>query len=92
MFGPRYIIPKPFDPRLLEQLPPAVARAAMDSGVATRPIEDLDAYTERLAQYQWRTGLLMKPVYDAARRDPRRIAFAEGEEEVVLRAVQIMLR
>jgi malate dehydrogenase (oxaloacetate-decarboxylating)(NADP+) len=90
-FGPQYIIPKPFDPRLMEKLPPAVAKAAMDSGVATRPIDDLDAYAERLAQYQWRTGLLMKPVYDAARRDPRRIALAEGEEEVVLRAVQVML-
>ncbi len=90
-FGPQYLIPKPFDPRLLVQLAPAVAQAAMDSGVATRPIEDMDAYREGLEQFLWRTGILMKPIYDAARRDVKRIAFAEGEEEVILRAVQIIL-
>jgi len=90
-FGPDYLIPQPFDPRLLMQLAPATAQAAMDSGVATRPIEDMDAYRERLNQYVFRTGLLMKPVFDAARRDPRRVVFAEGEEETVLRAVQTIV-
>ena len=90
-FGPDYLIPQPFDPRLLTQLAPAVAQAAMDSGVATRPIEDIDAYRERLNQYVFRTGLLMKPVFDAARKDPKRVVFAEGEEETVLRAVQTLV-
>jgi len=90
-FGPDYLIPQPFDPRLLTQLAPAVAQAAMDSGVATRPIENMDAYRERLNQYVFRTGLLMKPVFDAARKDPRRVVFAEGEEETVLRAVQTIV-
>ncbi len=89
-FGPGYLIPKPFDPRLLPQLAPAVAQAAMDSGVATRPIEDLPAYREKLEQFIWRTGLLMKPIYDAARRDPKTVCFSEGEEEVILRAVQVI--
>ena len=87
-FGPDYLIPQPFDPRLLTQLAPAVAKAAMDSGAASRPIDDLEAYRERLEQYVFRTGLLMKPVFEAAKRDPRRVVFAEGEEETVLRAVQ----
>ena len=87
-FGRDYLIPKPFDPRLLVHLAPATAKAAMDSGVATRPIDDLDAYREKLEQFLWRTGLVMKPVFDAAKSDPKRIAFAEGETEVVLRAVQ----
>ena len=86
-FGPDYLIPQPFDPRLLVHLAPAVARAAMDSGVATREI-DLDQYREKLSQYVFRTGLLMKPLFDAARRAPKRVVFAEGEEETVLRAVQ----
>ena len=90
-FGPEYLIPQPFDPRLLMQLAPAVAQAAMDSGVAARPIEDMDAYREKLAQYVFRTGLLMKPVFDAARKDPKRVVFAEGEEETVLRAVQTVV-
>jgi malate dehydrogenase (oxaloacetate-decarboxylating)(NADP+) len=90
-FGPDYLIPQPFDPRLLVQLAPAVAKAAMDSGVAVRPIDDLDAYRERLNQYVFRTGLLMKPVFDAARKDPKRVVFAEGEEETVLRAVQTIV-
>ncbi len=89
-FGPDYLIPQPFDPRLLVHLAPAVARAAMASGIATRTI-DLDAYREKLSQYVFRTGLLMKPVFDAARRDPRRVVFAEGEEETVLRAVQTIV-
>ena len=87
-FGPDYIIPKPFDPRLLVQLAPAVAQAAMDSGVATRPIENMAAYRATLDAFVFRTGLLMKPVFDAAKRNPMRVVYAEGEEPVVLRAVQ----
>ncbi len=87
-FGRDYLIPKPFDPRLLVHLAPATAKAAMDSGVATRPIDDLEAYREKLAQFLWRTGLVMKPIFDAAKSNPRRVVYAEGEAEVVLRAVQ----
>jgi malate dehydrogenase (oxaloacetate-decarboxylating)(NADP+) len=87
-FGPDYIIPKPFDPRLLVHVAPAVARAAMDSGVATRPIRDMVAYREHLEQFVYRTGLLMKPVFDAARVDPKRVVYADGEEPIVLRGVQ----
>jgi malate dehydrogenase (oxaloacetate-decarboxylating)(NADP+) len=90
-FGRDYLIPQPFDPRLLVQLAPEVAKAAMDSGVATRPIADLDAYREKLSQFVFRTGLVMKPVFDRARRDLKRVAYAEGEEEVVLRAAQIVV-
>ncbi|HEX6093990.1 MAG TPA: malic enzyme-like NAD(P)-binding protein, partial [Dongiaceae bacterium] len=87
-FGPDYIIPKPFDPRLLVQVAPAVAQAAMDSGIATRPIADMDAYREKLEQFVYRTGLLMKPVFDAARAHPKRVVYADGEEPIVLRAVR----
>ena len=87
-FGPEYLIPRPFDRRLLVMLAPAVAQAAMDSGVATRPITDMDAYKEKLGQFIYRTGLIMKPVYDRAKADPKRVVYAEGEEETVLRAVQ----
>jgi len=87
-FGPEYLIPRPFDPRLIVQIAPAVAKAAMDSGVATRPIADLEAYRDRLSQFVFRSGLLMKPIFDAARTDPRRLVFAEGEDERVLRAAQ----
>jgi malate dehydrogenase (oxaloacetate-decarboxylating)(NADP+) len=90
-FGPDYIIPQPFDPRLVVQLAPAVAKAAMDSGIATRPIEDLEAYREKLSQFVFRTGLLMKPVFDRARADLKRVVYAEGEEETVLRAVQTVV-
>jgi malate dehydrogenase (oxaloacetate-decarboxylating)(NADP+) len=90
-FGPEYLIPQPFDPRLLVQLPPAVARAAMESGVAERPIEDLDAYRDRLSHTVFRTGLTMKPVFDRAKAEPQRVAFAEGEEEVILRSVQTVV-
>jgi malate dehydrogenase (oxaloacetate-decarboxylating)(NADP+) len=90
-FGPEYLIPKPFDPRLLVHLAPATAKAAMDSGVATRPIEDLGAYREKLTQFLWRTGLVMKPIFDTAKSDPKRVIFAEGEAEVVLRAVQTVV-
>ncbi len=90
-FGPDYLIPKPFDPRLILQLAPAVAKAAMDSGVATRPIEDFAAYRQRLSQFVFRSGLAMKPVFDHARSDPKRLVYAEGEDERVLRAVQQVL-
>ncbi|MEZ0471477.1 NADP-dependent malic enzyme [Luteimonas salinilitoris] len=90
-FGPDYIIPRPFDQRLLTMLAPAVAQAAMDSGIALRPIADLDAYRERLGQFLYRTGLVMKPVYDRARSDRQRVVYAEGEEEQVLRAVQTVV-
>ena len=87
-FGPDYLIPQPFDPRLLVSLTPAVAQAAMDSGVATRPIADMPAYCERLTQFVFRTGLLMKPIFDRAKADRKRVVYAEGEEDTILRAVQ----
>jgi malate dehydrogenase (oxaloacetate-decarboxylating)(NADP+) len=90
-FGPQYLIPKPFDPRLLVFLASATAEAAMASGAATRPIDDLDAYREKLTQFLWRSRLLMTPVYEAARREPKRVAYAEGEEEIVLRAAQTVV-
>jgi malate dehydrogenase (oxaloacetate-decarboxylating)(NADP+) len=90
-FGAEYLIPRPFDPRLLVMLAPAVAQAAMDSGVAARPIEDMDAYREKLGQFIYRTSLLMKPVYERARADLKRVVYAEGEEETVLRAVQTVI-
>ena len=90
-FGPEYIIPKPFDPRLILEVPPAVAKAAMDSGVATRPIKDFDAYRENLARFIFRSGLVMKPLFEKAKKNPQRVVFAEGEDERVLRAVQIIV-
>lgn len=87
-FGPDYLIPKPFDPRLIVQIAPAVARAAMDSGVATRPIEDMDAYREKLSEFVYKTNLFMKPIFSQARKDPKRIVLAEGEEARVLHATQ----
>ncbi|MFC3650150.1 NADP-dependent malic enzyme [Dyella humi] len=90
-FGPEYLIPRPFDPRLLVMLAPSVAQAAMDSGIATRPIEDMDAYIEKLSQFIYRTSLVMKPVYERARSDRKRVVYAEGEEETVLRAVQTVV-
>ncbi|NSL55556.1 NADP-dependent malic enzyme [Uliginosibacterium aquaticum] len=90
-FGREYIIPRPFDPRLIVRIAPAVAKAAMDSGVATRPIEDWDAYRQQLNNFVWHSGLVMKPVFSAAKREPRRIIFAEGESERVLRAVQTVV-
>jgi malate dehydrogenase (oxaloacetate-decarboxylating)(NADP+) len=89
-FGPDYLIPRPFDPRLITEIAPAVALAAMDSGVAARPIADLDAYRLRLAQFVYHSGIVMKPVFAAAKKAPKRIIYAEGEEERVLRAVQIV--
>jgi len=93
-FGPNYLIPKPFDPRLIVTIAPAVAQAAMDSGVATRPIEDMDAYRQHLQQFVYHSGATMKPIFQLARAaEPakKRIVFAEGEEERILRAVQIMV-
>jgi len=91
-FGPEYLIPKPFDPRLIVKIAPAVAKAAMDSGVATRPIADFDAYRAQLEQFVYHSGGFMKPIFTAARRAARnRIVFAEGEEERVLRAVQVII-
>jgi malate dehydrogenase (oxaloacetate-decarboxylating)(NADP+) len=90
-FGPDYLIPKPFDPRLIVQIAPAVAKAAMDSGVATRPIADFDAYRGRLMSFVWHSGLLMKPIFAAAKQAPRRIVYAEGEDERVLRAVKVVV-
>ncbi|MEO3433663.1 NADP-dependent malic enzyme [Inquilinus sp. CAU 1745] len=90
-FGADYLIPKPFDPRLIVEIAPAVARAAMESGVATRPIEDFQAYRQKLEQFVFRSGLVMRPVFSGAKEDPKRIVYAEGEEERVLRAVQIAL-
>jgi malate dehydrogenase (oxaloacetate-decarboxylating)(NADP+) len=87
-FGPEYLIPKPFDPRLIIKVAPAVARAAMDSGVATRPIADMEAYAQQLNDFVYSTGLLMRPVFAAAKKTPARVVFCEGEDERVLRAVQ----
>lgn len=87
-FGPEYIIPKPFDPRLIVKIAPAVAKAAMDSGVATRPIADFDAYIEKLNQFVYKTNLFMKPIFSQAKKEKKRIVLAEGEEERVLHATQ----
>jgi malate dehydrogenase (oxaloacetate-decarboxylating)(NADP+) len=91
VFGPEYLIPRPFDPRLISRIAPAVAKAAMESGVATRPIADLEAYRERLNQFVYQSGLIMKPVFAAAKRAPRRVVYADGEEERVLRAAQVVI-
>jgi malate dehydrogenase (oxaloacetate-decarboxylating)(NADP+) len=88
-FGPEYIIPRPFDPRLIAQIAPAVARAAMDSGVATRPIADFDAYRERLNLFVYQSGHIMRSVFAAAKKAPKRVVYAEGEEERFLRAAQV---
>jgi len=90
-FGAEYLIPKPFDPRLIVMIAPAVAKAAMESGVATRPIDDFGAYKDRLIQFVYHSGLLMKPIFTAAKNDPKRIVFPEGEDERVLRAVQVVV-
>ncbi|MDC7704176.1 NADP-dependent malic enzyme [Vogesella indigofera] len=95
-FGPQYLIPKPFDPRLIVRIAPAVAKAAMDSGVATRPVANLDAYTEQLQQFVYHSGSFMKPLFAAAKKQVReggktRIVFTEGEDERVLRAVQVIV-
>ncbi len=91
VFGPDYIIPKPFDPRLILQVAPAVAKAAMESGVARRPIADFDAYARDLERFVFRSGQLMRPVFEAARQTLKRVVYAEGEDERVLRAVQTVI-
>jgi malate dehydrogenase (oxaloacetate-decarboxylating)(NADP+) len=90
-FGADYLIPKPFDPRLIVTVATAVAKAAMDSGVATRPIDDFEAYKQKLTQFVYHSGLLMKPIFTAAKKEPKRIVYAEGEDERVLRAVQVVV-
>ncbi len=87
-FGPEYLIPKPFDPRLIVKIAPAVAKAAMDSGVATRPIKDFDAYIEKLTQFVYKTNLFMKPVFAQAKQNKKRVLLTDGEESRVLHAVQ----
>jgi malate dehydrogenase (oxaloacetate-decarboxylating)(NADP+) len=87
-FGPDYLIPRAFDPRLITNLAPAVAKAAMDSGVASRPIKDFDAYRDQLTRFVYQSGTPMEPVFAAAKRAPKRVAYAEGEDERVLRAAQ----
>jgi malate dehydrogenase (oxaloacetate-decarboxylating)(NADP+) len=89
-FGSEYLIPKPFDHRLIVKIAPAVARAAMDSGVATRPIRNWDAYIQGLNEFVYHSGMIMKPVFSQAKLAPKRIVFAEGEDERVLRAVQVI--
>ena len=91
-FGPEYLIPKPFDPRLMMKIAPAVARAAADSGVALRPVRDFDAYREKLQSFVYASGTIMKPIFTLAKRAAqKRVAYAEGEEERVLRAVQVVV-
>ena len=89
-FGPEYLIPKPFDPRLIVKIAPAVARAGMDSGVATRPVRDWEAYVQGLNEFVYHSGMIMRPVFSRAKAAPRRIVFAEGADERVLRAVQVV--
>ena len=90
-FGPEYIIPKPFDPRLIVKIAPAVAKAAMDSGVATRPIADFDAYIDKLSEFVYKTNLFMKPIFSLARKAPKRVVLTEGEEARVLHATQELI-
>ena len=91
-FGPDYLIPRPFDPRLIVKVAPAVAKAAMDSGVATRPIKDFDAYRDSLQRFVYHSGMIMKPLFAAAKQaQRRRVVYAEGEDERVLRAVQVVV-
>ncbi len=91
-FGPDYLIPKPFDPRLMIKIAPAVAKAAADSGVALRPIADMDAYREKLESFVYASGTIMKPIFTAAKKAAkRRVAYSEGEDERVLRAAQIVV-
>ena len=90
-FGPDYIIPKPFDPRLITRIAPAVAKAAMKSGIATRPIADLEAYREQLTNFVYHSGFIMKPVFASAKKAPKRVIYAEGEDERVLRAAQVVV-
>ena len=91
LFGPEYIIPKPFDPRLIMELAPAVAKAAMDTKVALRPIEDFQAYRQKLTEFVFRSGLVMKPKFIRAKNDPKRLVYAEGEDQRVLQAIQVVV-
>ena len=90
-FGPEYLIPKPFDPRLIDRIAPAVAQAAMASGVATRPLDDVAAYRARLRRFVYHSGSTMEPVFAGAKKSPKRLVYAEGEEERVLRAAQVVV-
>lgn len=92
-FGPNYLIPSPFDQRLILRIAPAVAKAAMETGVATRPIDDMENYVESLGRFVFRSGLIMKPVFAAARSydKPKRVIFADGEDERVLRGAQVVI-
>ena len=90
-FGAQYLIPSPFDQRLILRIAPAVARAAMDTGVAARPIADFDEYYERLVRFVFRSGFVMKPIVNAAREDKKRVIYADGEDERVLRAAQVLI-
>ena len=91
VYGKNSLIPSPFDPRLILRIAPAVARAAMESGVAKKPIEDFDAYQEKLERTVFRSGFIMKPLMLAAKAAPKRVVYAEGEDERVLRAVQSVI-
>ena len=91
LFGATSLIPSPFDPRLILRIAPAVAKAAMDSGVATKPITDFDAYADQLDRFVFRSGFIMKPVFAQAKSDPRRVIYADGEDERVLRAAQVAI-
>jgi malate dehydrogenase (oxaloacetate-decarboxylating)(NADP+) len=90
-FGPEYLIPTPFDPRLIERIAPAVAKAAMDSGVASRPLDNLEAYRQRMARFMYQSGASMEPVFAAAKLTRKRVAFAEGEDDRVLHAAQVVI-
>jgi len=90
-FGPEYLIPRPFDPRLIVKIAPAVAQAAMDSGVAARPIGDLEQYRQQLTQFVYHSGLIMRPVFAAAKANPKRVVYCEGEDARVLQAVQVVV-
>ena len=90
-FGREYLIPKPLDPRLILEIAPAVAKAAMDSGIAARPIQDFDAYRQKLTEFVYNSAFIMKPVFAKAKAEPKRIVYAEGEDERVLRAVQVVV-
>ena len=91
LFGKEQLIPSPFDPRLILRIAPAVARAAMESGVATRPIADMDAYEDKLQRFVFKSGFIMRQIYQAARKAPQRVIFADGEDERVLRAAQALI-
>jgi malate dehydrogenase (oxaloacetate-decarboxylating)(NADP+) len=91
LFGSDSLIPNPFDPRLILRIAPAVAQAAMDSGVARKPITDMDAYRDQLSRFVFRSGFIMKPMFQKAKANPKRVIYAEGEDERVLRAAQVVL-